>query len=77
VSPAQYAAWTNRARGSGPSLDEPAYGALARQSTNVAPFTYRAVSADLFEQIVQQRVAPGPGPEAASPAPRAQPRQRS
>jgi cytochrome o ubiquinol oxidase subunit 2 len=77
VSPAQFAAWTDRARRAGPSLDEPAYAALAEQSANVAPFTYRAVSEDLFERIVRQRVAPGPGPPPAPPAPHAQPGQRS
>jgi cytochrome o ubiquinol oxidase subunit 2 len=77
VSPAQFAAWTDRTRGAGPSLDEPAYAALAKQSTNVAPFTYRTVSADLFEHIVQQRLAPGPGPQDPPPAPHAQPKQRS
>jgi len=69
VSPAQFAAWTNQTRGAGPSLDEPTYVALAKQSSNVAPFTYRAVSADLFEHIVQQRLAPGPGPQADASAP--------
>jgi cytochrome o ubiquinol oxidase subunit 2 len=59
------------------ALDEPAYTALARQSTNVPQSTYSSVSADLFEHIVQQRVAPGPGPESAPPAPPAQPHQRS
>jgi len=77
VSPAQFAAWTQQARGAGPSLDEPTYTALTKQSTKIAPFTYRAVSPDLFEHIVQQRLAPGPGPEAASPAPQAQLGQRS
>jgi cytochrome o ubiquinol oxidase subunit 2 len=77
VSPAQFAAWADRMRRAGPPLDEPAYAALAKQSTNVAPFTYRTVSAGLFEHIVQQRVAPGPGPEPDPPAPQAQARQRS
>jgi cytochrome o ubiquinol oxidase subunit II len=70
MSPAQFAAWTDRTRSAGPPLDEPAYAALARQSPNVAPFTYRTVSDDLFERIVQQRVAPGAGPEPDPPAPR-------
>ena len=77
VSPAQYAAWAQQTSSAGPSLDEPAYAALAKQSTNVAPFTYRTVTADLFEHIVQQRVAPGPGPEPAAPAPQPPPTQRS
>jgi cytochrome o ubiquinol oxidase subunit 2 len=74
VPPAQFAAWTDRTLSVGPPLDEPAYVALTRQSTNVAPFTYRAVSADLFEHIVQQRLAPGPGPQPAAPP---KPSQRS
>jgi cytochrome o ubiquinol oxidase subunit 2 len=77
LSPADFAAWTDHTRSAGPALDEPAYTALARQSTNVPTSTYRAVSPDLFEHIVQQRVAPGPGPEPAPSAPPAQPHQRS
>jgi len=76
VPPAQYAAWAAQARGVGPMLDEPAYTALEQQSTNVAPFTYRTVSADLFEHIVQQRLPPGPGPQSGPPAPQPQPGQR-
>jgi cytochrome o ubiquinol oxidase subunit 2 len=69
VPPAAFTAWAGQARGAGPVLDEAAYAALARQSTNVAPFTYRDVSPDLFTHIVQQRLAPGPGPETEQPAP--------
>jgi cytochrome o ubiquinol oxidase subunit 2 len=76
VTPAQFAAWAGRTRSSGLPLDEPAYAVLAKQSTNIAPYTYRAVSADLFEHIVQQRLAPGPGPEPTPAAP-ASPAQRS
>jgi cytochrome o ubiquinol oxidase subunit 2 len=75
VPVAQYAAWAQRTRSAGPALDEPAYAALARQSTHVAPFTYRVVAPGLFERIVQQRLAPGPGPEA--PASATQSAQRS
>jgi cytochrome o ubiquinol oxidase subunit 2 len=74
VPPAQFAAWAGRTHGAGPALDEAAYAALAKQSTNVAPFTYSAVSADLFDHIVQQRLAPGPGPQDPAPAPPVQPK---
>ena len=69
VPPAEFAAWVGQTRGAGPSLDETAYTALAKQSSNLAPFTYRNVSADLFDHIVQQRLAPGPGPAPDAPAP--------
>jgi cytochrome o ubiquinol oxidase subunit 2 len=75
VPAAQYAAWVGQTHGAGPMLDEAAYGALEQQSSNVAPFTYRGVSPDLFEHIVQQRLPPGPGPQSAPPQP--QPGQRS
>ena len=65
---AAFDAWAEQARHAGPPLDEATYAALARQSANVAPFTYRTVTADLFEHIVQQRLAPGPGPEVEPPA---------
>jgi len=64
VSSATFAAWVGQTRRAGPLLDESAYAALAKQSSNLAPFTYRNVSADLFDHIVRQRLAPGPGPAA-------------
>ncbi len=76
VPPAQYAAWASQTRSGGQVLDAAAYAALSRQSTKVTPFTFRDVSAGLFEQIVQQRLAPAPGPT-SSRAPVAQPNRRS
>ena len=35
---------------------------LTKQSTNVAPFTYRDVDPDMFQKIVSQVLPPGPGP---------------
>jgi cytochrome o ubiquinol oxidase subunit 2 len=74
VPPAQFAAWADQTRQAGPTLDDAAYAVLARQSANVAPFTYRGVSADLFERIVRLTLAPGPGPSQQPPV---APRQRS
>ncbi len=62
VSPAHYAAWIAAARAGGPTLDAAGYAALARQSANLAPFTYRAVQPGLFQAIVTQQIAPAPGP---------------
>jgi cytochrome o ubiquinol oxidase subunit 2 len=67
VAPAQFADWVARTGADGPVLSQDAYAALARQSSKVTPFTYRSVSPTLFEDIVRQRVAPGPGPDAAAP----------
>lgn len=67
VTPAQFADWSRAARSSGPSLDENAYRALMRPSSPVAPFSYRSVAPGLFEDIVLQKLPPGPGSRGPSP----------
>ena len=47
----------------GPVLDAQAYADLAKPSKAVAPFTYRAVSSGLFNNIVSSVMAP----DASSP----------
>jgi cytochrome o ubiquinol oxidase subunit 2 len=76
VPPDQFAAWANQTGQAGPTLDDAAYAALAKQSTKVAPYTYRGVSGGLFDRIVRQTLAPGPGP-AAEAQPPVLPKQRS
>jgi cytochrome o ubiquinol oxidase subunit 2 len=61
VPQSQFAAWAGAARGNGPTLDAAAYAALARPRGNLAPFTYRAVTPHLYDDIVAQRLAPAPG----------------
>ena len=68
VTPTDFAAWTQTVRASGPTLDQAAYAALARQSRNVTPFTYRGVDSHLFQAISSQMIAPGPGPEPGNPS---------
>ena len=58
----EFAAWVKATRGAGPTLDGAAYTALARQSTNLPPSTFGAVTPELFAQVVRQALAPGPGP---------------
>ena len=58
----QYAAWISSARASGPVLDGAAYRELSRQSMNVKPMTYRGAAAGLFQDVVMQKLPPGPGP---------------
>jgi cytochrome o ubiquinol oxidase subunit II len=59
-----YAQWLARVRDTGPALDRAGYTALARQSQNVAPFTYRTVDAGLFHAVATQEIPPAPGPDA-------------
>jgi cytochrome o ubiquinol oxidase subunit 2 len=57
-----FSAWVDKARAAGPSLTPESYAELAKQSSDVAPFTYRNVEPDLFRKIVTQVLRPGPGP---------------
>jgi cytochrome o ubiquinol oxidase subunit 2 len=53
VSAGEFARWQDAVRrATGPRLDAQTYAELARPSRAVAPFTYRAVDADLFDGIV-------------------------
>ena len=70
----QFAAWVEATRNTGPTLDAGSYAALARQSMNTPPFTFRAVDPDLFQQIVTQKLPPGPGPQTGRPNPSVSPR---
>jgi cytochrome o ubiquinol oxidase subunit II len=63
----QFAAWIEATRGTGPTLDSKAYTDLARQSIDARPFTYRAADPMLFQQIVTQKLPPGPGPQTGRP----------
>ncbi len=65
VSPAQFATWVAAARQSGPVLDAASYRALSRQSMNLPPSTYSSAAPGLFNDIVLQKLAPGPGPQSA------------
>jgi cytochrome o ubiquinol oxidase subunit II len=60
--------WVATTRQAGPALDAAAYRALLQPSQNVAPFTYRMVAANLFDDIAGQKFPPGPGPQASSNA---------
>src|SRR4030081_1876291 len=74
VSPEQFAAWIEGTRNTGPTLDAASYAALARQSMNTTPFSFRAADPGLFQQIVTQQLPPGPGPRTGRPHPSVSPR---
>ena len=58
----QFGAWADSTRAAGEALDTASYIALAKQSVNIAPTTYRSVEDGLFRKIVSLELAPGPGP---------------
>jgi cytochrome o ubiquinol oxidase subunit 2 len=74
VSPDEFDSWIQGAREAGPTLDPASYAALARQSMNTSPFTFRAADPALFQQIVTQQLPPGPGPQTGRPHPSVSPR---
>src|SRR5262249_9800111 len=57
-----FAQWIATARQSGSALDRTSYLALCQQSSNVRPFTFRSVDANLFNAVVNQQLPPCPGP---------------
>jgi cytochrome o ubiquinol oxidase subunit II len=63
VLPDAFAQWVGTARQTGSALDRTSYLALCQQSSNVQPFTYRAVDATLFNAVVTQQLPPCPGPD--------------
>ena len=63
LPPAQFAAWIETTHSAGPTLDPASYATLAKQSIDTTPFTFRAIEPGLFEQIVTQKLPPGPGPQ--------------
>jgi cytochrome o ubiquinol oxidase subunit 2 len=68
MPPDEFTRWVATARESGQTLDRAGYAALAKQSQDVAPFTYRAVEPDLFRAIASQAIPPAPGPPNAAQA---------
>jgi cytochrome o ubiquinol oxidase subunit II len=52
VPPERFTQWVSATRGAGPELDTQAYADLAKPSSAVEPFTYRAVSPRLFDGIL-------------------------
>jgi cytochrome o ubiquinol oxidase subunit II len=67
LPPEQFTAWVNATHGSSQSLDAASYANLAKQSMNVAPATFRLADPALFQQIVTQKLPPGPGPRSGRP----------
>jgi cytochrome o ubiquinol oxidase subunit II len=56
----QFQQWVASTRGNGPTLDAQSYADLAKPSEAVAPFTYGALSPDLFNSIMSSAMADDP-----------------
>lgn len=54
-----FAQWLADARKTGPMLDTASYAELSKPSQAIAPFTYRAVAPDLFNEILTSVMRPG------------------
>jgi cytochrome o ubiquinol oxidase subunit 2 len=65
VPAADFSRWVASAQAEGSPLDETAYRALLPQSSHVTPYTYRAVTPHLFDQIASGHLPPGDGPGVA------------
>jgi cytochrome o ubiquinol oxidase subunit 2 len=57
-----FAQWVDATHSAGPLLDAKAYADLAKPSSAVAPFSYRAVSPDLFGGILRSAMQPDARP---------------
>jgi cytochrome o ubiquinol oxidase subunit 2 len=62
LTPEGFTAWADSTKTTGPTLDNQSYAELAKQSIKVTPFTYKSFAPDLFDNIITQKLAPGPGP---------------
>ena len=68
-----FARWVREAHETGRALDSETYAELAKPSQAVVPFTYRAVTADLFSGIVNTAsAADDPSQRICSPSQRAE-----
>jgi cytochrome o ubiquinol oxidase subunit 2 len=63
-----FAQWVAATRSAGPVLDAQAYSDLARPSSAVAPFTYRAVVPNLFNGVLSAGMQPADPSQLTHPA---------
>jgi cytochrome o ubiquinol oxidase subunit II len=63
----QFTDWIEATGKTGPALDAASYATLAKQTLNTTPFTFRSADPALFQEIVTQKLPPGPGPQTGRP----------
>ena len=69
VSSREFSDWVIATQTDGPALDDATYRLLLRQSSKVQPYTYRAVTPNLFEAIASGQLPPGEGPQLTQAGP--------
>jgi cytochrome o ubiquinol oxidase subunit II len=67
IAPTAFAVWAAGSRGTGQTLDDARYRTLSQQSIGVEPYLFGNVQAGLFDRVVSQELAPGPGPASSAP----------
>jgi cytochrome o ubiquinol oxidase subunit 2 len=67
LSAAEFETWAQGTAKSQDALDGDSYAALTKQSSKVAPSTFRLADVDLYDAIVAQKIAAGPGPQPDQP----------
>jgi cytochrome o ubiquinol oxidase subunit II len=74
VEAKDFSDWVTKAKSSNEVLDEASYRQLLKQSSDVAPATFKLADAMLYSDIVSQKLPPGPGPQYGRPTPQVSPR---
>ncbi len=69
----EFSTWVEQTQTHGAVLDRAGYVELAKQSINMQPVTYRQADPNLFDDIVRQKVPPGPGPDVGGSDPSTKP----
>ena len=73
IAAKDFADWVQATARATATLDAGSYGELVKQTSKVAPASYRLGDSELFQSIATQKIAAGPGPQ-DEPYPPAVPR---
>ena len=67
VSPAEFVNWARATAQADATVDAQSYSELAKQSSKIAPASFRLGDPNLFQSIATQKIPPSPGPRAETP----------
>jgi cytochrome o ubiquinol oxidase subunit 2 len=63
IAAKDFADWVQATARATATLDAGSYGELVKQTSKVAPASYRLGDPELFQSIATQKIAAGPGPQ--------------